>query len=263
MSGKAILYTGVDWGRFLDLERPVENRDGRGRSSHSKSPGMLIQVGLIEETKMTIQNWSKTRIVLQTNADHADFFEELREQIILTIQRNSRSWFRKDLYRRNIEKMLKPFTRRSRVSLRLSPEVRVWCFDGDGEARRGSLDTDLQKHARCCVTLSLKGLWFEERQFGPVLDVKDLLIFPNEQEEDSSDSECSDVEEEVRRRFHCSSPQAREDLINESDSESADAPLDDEGASFATKMPFGKARDQDLVGEEDDFGQLMGGSAAV
>ena len=124
MSGSHLVH-GRSWGRFSILKavgrRPVVVAFQEPRNAHSG--------GLIEETCFKI---GPRAIVLQTNADHADFFEELREQIILTIQRNARSWFRKDLYRRNIEKMLKPFMQRSRVPYDSLP-VRVWCFDGDGE----------------------------------------------------------------------------------------------------------------------------------
>ena len=139
--------------------------------------------------------------------------------------------------------MLRDRRGRSSVMMRASDSTRVF-EHADGASREGSL-ASLQPNVACCVVFRVDGLWIEEERWGASLVATDILVFPHDvrdSDDEGSDSEASDIETEVRRRFFQRGRQLTSDdaLFRELREEALE---EEETSSWHSRMPFGQKRE--------------------
>ena len=182
-----LLYTDVEWDQLLVLENPVQNQQGEQSFSIHCDTVQKIQLGEYDEpTKCHIVRtygiYHKSRIPrgcrFQCSNNVRAWLRELENQVLMTLQKNSESWFGTSLKETDLRKMFKPIvTPDGSAILRCEQNMQVYSMNKDCTAAKKAPIQQVTEGMLALPIMQIKGIWIEKDKFGLCVSMTDMLHF--------------------------------------------------------------------------------------
>ena len=179
-----LLYTDVEWDQLLMLEDPVQNQHGEQSFSIHCDSVQKIQLGEYDEpTKChivrTYGSYHNSRIPrgcrFQCSNNVRAWLRELENQVLMTLQKNSESWFGTSLQETDLRKMFKPLvTPDGSAILRCEQNMQVYSMNKNCGCEKGTGSTGYRRNKLALPIMQIKGIWIE-KAIRPMVSMTDLL----------------------------------------------------------------------------------------
>ena len=181
----------------LEFLHPTKNKNYNGMGAKVKGD-ILIQFGESETPCCVVhENIENNALKIGLSGDVVAWFEDLDNHIVRYVQKNTTSWFGKELSMEDISRMSAPLmTNDNEIIIKIANNTRCYLDNGTDIYNRVEINAIEEDHIIVPV-VQMNGLYIASRHFTPSFTVKDILIVGRQEKNtDSVPFSLRDQEEE-------------------------------------------------------------------